>query len=235
MSYHAGASRLSNRWKLSIPPGARERIVQRFPSGVKSRSKYYQRGKLIAEMLWEMDGAPAHGWEIRDGRKHGASIEWWRNGRIAFYEPFVDGLPHGVARHWDEEGMLLLETRYVRGTGVDLWCDLHNRSLSEETRLRHGKLHGARRYWNPDWRTVWQEEQYFDGEPHGIFRDWNREGRLRRGFPRYFVRGVRVDRRAYLRAAKTDVTLPVWRRSDNRPRRPLPPEIIGQPIHRESR
>jgi hypothetical protein len=213
----------------AIPRAARERVTARHPSGAKARSSFFVARKLVGVMLWEDDGTPAWGWGIRDGKKHGPSVEWWENGVVAFCEPYVDGLVHGVARHWDDEGKLLLRTRYVRGTGVDLWCDLHSRTLAEETRLRRGVLHGVRRLWNQG--AVWLEEHYLEGAPHGVFREWNLEGRLRRGFPRYFVHGQRVDRRAYLRAAKRDATLPAWRRADDRPRRPLPPEYVGQPVH----
>jgi hypothetical protein len=218
---------------LRIPSAARERVLARHPSGAKSRSKYYDDGHVVGEVLWEQDGRPVWGWRLRDGKKHGLSVEWWDNGAIAFVQPYAKGLQHGTARHWDDEGRLLLETRYVKGTGVDLWCDLYCRSLAEETHHRTGVAHGFRRRWNSDARSVYIEEHYSEGFPHGIFREWNDAGRLRRGFPRYFVHDKRVDRRAYLRAADTDESLPPWRRIDNEPRRPLPREFVGQPLHRE--
>jgi hypothetical protein len=219
--------------RLPIPRSARERVVARYPSGKKSQSKYYSDGKLLAEVLWEEDGKPYTGWQIRDRKRHGLCLEWWPNGELAFSERYVDGTLHGPARHWDDRGKLLLETRYLRGTGVDLWCELHtNRTLAEETRIQHGRLHGVRRQWS-NWRSVWLEEHYFEGQEHGIFRQWNNKGRLARGFPQYFVRGRRVDRRAYLRAAKTDKTLPAWRSAENRPYRSLPAEILQQPVYLE--
>ncbi len=198
--------------------------MARHPSGAKSRSRFHHGGERIAEVLWEEDGTPSWGWRLRRGKRHGPSVEWWPNGRVAFVEPFVDGLVHGVARHFDDQGKLLLRTRYVKGTGVDLWCDLSNRSLAEETRLRGGTLHGVRRWWNGDGRTVWLEEPYRDGKLHGIVREWH--GKLRR---RFFVDGEQVDKRTYLR----DASLPPYRADDDRPERPLPAEIVGQPIHVE--
>ncbi len=219
----------------SIPRSARERVVARDATGKKTRSKFYVDGELVGEMLWEKNGRATWGWGIRAGKKHGLSVEWYENGQPSFAEPYLRGLVHGVVRHWDEQGKLLLETRHVHGAGVDLWCDLHTRTLAEETRTRHGKLHGVLRRWNPDARSIYLEEQYFEGVEHGIFRQWNDSGRLCRGFPRYFIRGERTDRRAYVRAASIDSTLESASRADDDPRRPLPPEFVGQPVARERR
>jgi hypothetical protein len=221
------------RVKPSIPRGARERVIERHASGVKARSQFYVDRKLVGEMLWDQDGERATGWGIRDGKKHGRCVEWI-NGKVIYLETYANGLLNGIARHWDEDGMLLLETRYVRGTGVDLWCDYHHcRTLAEETRLRDGDRHGFSRNWHSDGRTVFTEEHYFKGLEHGIFRRWNDRKRLCRTFPRYFIHGERVNRRTYLRRAQVDETLPRWRTHDNNPRRPLPPEYVGQPIDRE--
>jgi hypothetical protein len=212
-----------------IPALARERVVERHPNDAKSRSRYYLDGAHVGEMLWEPDGRPSWGWGLKNGKRHGMSVEWWGNGVVSFAEPYVDGLVHGVVRHWDESGALLVSTRYVRGTGVDLWCDPRNRTLAEETRLRAGAMHGTSRRWL-DARSIHEESQFREGREHGIFREWNDSGRLRRGFPRYFIAGKRVDRRRYLSAAARDATLPPWRAAEDRPARPLPPEVAGQPI-----
>ena len=219
---------------LPLPRGAREHVLARYPSGAKQRSEYRRGDEVVAEMLWEEDGSPSWGWRLRGGKRHGDEVEWWPNGQVSFTQPWVDGVLHGMARHYDDEGRLLLETRFVEGTGVDLWCDLYNRTLSEETWFEAGRLR-ERRWWNPDGRTVHMEEQYTDGAEHGIFRQWNEHGRLRRGFPKYFVRGERVDRRTYERRARRDPTLPRRRAEDDDPRRKLPAEYIGQPVHREAR
>jgi hypothetical protein len=216
-----------------FPPRATERVVETFEDGGKKRSEFLLRGARVGVMLWNEDGGPAWGWAERADKKHGLSVEWYDNGTVAFVERYVNGLPHGVARHFDGEGRLLLTTRYVRGTGVDLWCNLDNRTLAEETRLAGGTLHGLKRNWNPDGRTVYREEAYCEGLEHGVFREWNSRGRLARGFPRCFVRGARVDKRTYARLATRDRTLPRYRERDDDPRRTLPREYVGQPVHRE--
>ena len=52
------------------------------------------------------------------------------------------------------------------------------------------------------------------GRLHGIEREWNPKGRLRRGWPRYFVAGRRLDKRRYLRACAGDTSLPEFRSQD---------------------
>jgi hypothetical protein len=218
-----------------IPLDATETVLARHPSGAKSRSEYRCDREVVADVSWEPGGTPSWAWGLRGGQKHGLEVEYWDNGEIAFVETWVDGMLHGLARHYDEEGKLLLETRFAEGTGVDLWCDRYNRTLAEETRIEGGRVR-ARRWWNPDQRSVYREELYAGRDPHGsVEREWNERGRLRRGFPRYFVRGQRVDKRTYLRRAGEDPTLPRLRRIDDTPRRKLPAEYIEQPVYREAR
>ena len=51
------------------------------------------------------------------------------------------------------------------------------------------------------------------------------KGRLRRGYPKYFVAGGQVSRRQYIKAAASDASLPPFRKAENRPRRRFPPVI----------
>ena len=59
-------------------------------------------------------------------------------------------------------------------------------------------------------------------------RQWTALGRLRRGYPQYFVQGERVTKRQYLRACQTDPTLPIRRAQDDQPERPLPASVMSQ-------
>jgi hypothetical protein len=226
-----------------IPPRARERVIERHPDGSKSRSEFRRGRELVAIMLWEPGGLPAWGWGVRKGKMHGLSVEWHFDGSVCYVEHWRNGMPHGVARQFDNHGNLLLETRYVNGTGVDLYCgscwskDNHPRTpwrLSEEHRLIDGGRQ-LTRWWNSDERTVHGEEQYRAGVPHGVFREWNDAGKLRRGFPRYFVAGKQVTKRCYLAALHQDPSLPPYRARDDKPRRELAAEYVIQPVYRDRR
>jgi len=78
---------------------------------------------------------------------------------------------------------------------------------------------------NEDQTSVSVERHYVQGDPHGIEREWNEHGRLRRGFPRYFVKGNRIDKRQYLIAAVADPSLPRFRSEENSPERVFPEDI----------
>jgi hypothetical protein len=54
---------------------------------------------------------------------------------------------------------------------------------------------------------------------------WNEKNKLRRGYPKYWIRDQAVSKRLYLKAAKQDETLPAFREKDNHPRRQFPLEI----------
>jgi hypothetical protein len=61
-----------------------------------------------------------------------------------------------------------------------------------------------------------------------MFREWDRHGRLRRGYPRYFVAGRRVTRQQYEQARRTDPSLPPFDERENAPFRQLP-DILQKP------
>src|SRR5262249_25510954 len=117
------------------------------------------------------------------------------------------------------------------GTGIDLfWNPLCGREgnpyyLSEVHYMRDGDWHGYTWWLDQDQASVWVERHYVQGSLHGIEREWNQHGRLRRGLPRYFVNGIRIDKRQYLRAAAADPSLPRFRPEDNSPSRIFPEEI----------
>ncbi len=218
---------------VPMPRTAREHVTVRYETGEKRTSEYRVGRDVVAIMHWETDGRPIGGWSLRAGKQHGRAIEWHDNGEVAYVEPYVAGSRHGIAQHFDAAGKLLLESRYVRGTGVDLWCDLTHRTLAEEHRLEAG--HRVEyRDWNADERTVHREElsDLVDGRWCSIVRAWNAAGKLRRGFPEYLIDWERVAKRVYVRQVPA-TSRAAFRASDDRNTRALPAEYIGQPVHRE--
>ncbi len=162
-----------------------------------------------------------------NGQPHGLEREWHPSGRLGYEARYEHGLQHGLQRQWDERGRLVVRTRFVRGTGLDLYCgDLRPGVVSESRELAAGLCHGFERWWTD--RKLTREAHFVDSWEHGVTRSWTLAGKMERGWPRYFVRGERVDRRAYLRACKSDETLPHWRARDDRPTRPRPVAISGR-------
>jgi antitoxin component YwqK of YwqJK toxin-antitoxin module len=214
----------------SIPVGAEERIVEQYPDGEKRQAEYWLNGERVGLRYFFPTGEPEVEYGFRDGIKDGMVYVWSDPGHLCSAEPFVDGVPHGTAWQWGSyTGRVIGTYTLERGTGIDLWRQEWNdgsATLSEVHSMRAGRPHGVE-WWldSSDQQSVHEERHWFEGELHGIERDWNLKGRLRRGFPRYWVRGRQVTKRQYLRAAARDATLPPFRSEDNDPQRTFPPEI----------
>jgi hypothetical protein len=74
---------------------------------------------------------------------------------------------------------------------------------------------------------VYEESYFREGLPHGIERQW-KSGILCKGYPRYFINGVRVTRGAYQKACAKDPDLPAHVARDDHPKRPPP---MTQPVN----
>jgi antitoxin component YwqK of YwqJK toxin-antitoxin module len=204
-----------------IPPKAREKVVKRHSNGMKAVTLYYVNRKLVAHRSWNLLGNLAVEYSIRDNVKHGPFRRYHDNGAVSWATQFVRGKEHGVSRQYDENGGPIGTYRMTHGTGVDLWYTAPG-ELSEERYVRDGKWNGFERWWNSN--QVWQETHFKDDLEHGIKRAWNDHGRLRRGYPQYFINGLRVTKRRYLRACRKDTSLPIYRKEEDNPKR-TPPKL----------
>jgi antitoxin component YwqK of YwqJK toxin-antitoxin module len=203
-----------------IPSGAREKIISRDDKGCKQVALYYKNGTLIGHRNWDEDGRLAIEYAIRNDVKHGPFAQYHPNGQVSWATRFVDEKEHGISRQYDEKGKLIGTYRMRHGTGVDLWYTAPG-ELSEERYLRDGKWNGFERWWNTD-HSVWEETHFRDNVEHGIKRVWTARGRLRHGYPKYFISGSIVTKRQYERACELDTSLPRYRREDDSPERELP-------------
>lgn len=232
---------MTTGYRSSIPKAATEVVIGQHPSGAKKRSQYYLGDELVGERQFHESGEPEGEWPQKDGRLHGTVYRWDEPGVLLSAEPYREGLPHGVAKQW-HGGQLIGTYTMKRGTGVDLWWQVWEGRvyLSEVHYMEHGLLHGFDWWLNEDQRSLWSESHFFRGQPHGIEREWNEQGKLSRGYPKYWVEGRQVNKRQYLAASKRDKTLPAFRSVDDSPRRRFPPEVaaaLGSPprIQKSSR
>lgn len=220
------------RYRSSIPDGARERVTARhLRSRRRYKAEYWLNGKLVGVRFFDPGGAVESESPLKDGLLHGTRYFFESSNQLEFAEPYVNGLAHGTARQWSPEGKLLGTYTMKHGTGVDLWRQGTNWGnglpyLSEARYIKDGIWHGFEWWLNEDQKSIWQERHFQLNQLHGIERDWNSEGHLKRGYPRYWVNGVQVTKRQYLRACLKDSALPSYRESDNRPERTFPPEIV---------
>lgn len=213
----------------------------------KFLSAYLLDGIQIGQILWDETGRAVTVWAMQDGIPHGWHRRWYydENGaaKLEHEQEWQQGLLHGVARLYHENGQLLHETHYahglehgtsrqfdpdgtligtyemVHGTGVDRWYT-DSGMLAEERHYVNGQRHGHERWYDCGCEgRLFEEGYYWEGKPHGILRQWNNKGRLRRGFPKYFVNEQTVTKRRYLAYAKRDKTLVPFQVEDNQPLR----------------
>jgi hypothetical protein len=169
----------------------------------------------------ELDGG------ARGGKRHGREYRLDLQGKLLSATAYKDGLEHGLARQWSEDGRLIGTYRMRNGTGVDLWWQETWRKprrpfLAEVYFMLNGARHGFEWWLNEDQRSVREERHWSNDTAHGIEREWNIKGKLRAGFPKFYVRGTLVTRQAYNEAQEHDLTLPQYRAEDNRPQRVFP-------------
>ncbi len=203
---------------------ATEEITACFLNRQNQTATFYQNGEPVGFREWLETGVLIIELTYRNQRWHGSERRWHDDGRLYHVSFFVDGFEHGVSHQYDEDGSLMGTYSMQRGTGLDRWFQKAG-FLAEERQFVNGEKHGYERWYDEpsEDRTIWQEDHYKSGVNHGIFREWNAKGRLRRGFPQYFVNGEKVTKRRYGTAQKHDPFLPQFRAIDNDPHRePLP-------------
>lgn len=209
--------------KPRITARATERVTRLDALGRKTASEFWFRGQLVGRAFWNPDGTSCVALGVRNGVPVDHQLEFDERG-VVHAEPFVDGKVHGLAKQFGTDGRLLLVSPFKHGTGTDFWCDERGH-LAEEHPLVDGRPSGAERWWNEDQKTVYSETEWLNGEWHGATRHWT-AGRLDRGFPKLFVRGRRVSRRAYIELAHRDRTLPPFRPEADSPVRTLPRKFL---------
>ena len=220
------------RYRSSIPKAARERVVATLLTGPQRyKTEYRLNGKVVGVRYFHPTGELESEYPLKNDRTHGVMYRADIPGKILSAAPYFDGLMHGTAKQWSHDGKLIGTYTMVHGTGIDLWRSDPDGSgvprLSEARYLKDGKWHGFEWWLAHDQKRVWQECHFQSNLNHGIERSWNTEGRLRRGYPRYWVKNVQISKRQYLRACAKDPTLPRFREKDNRPQRKSPAEVAA--------
>ena len=210
---------------MSIPSQATARVTSTHSNGIKHYANYYLRHKLVGTRSWYDNGQIETEFPYRKGVWHGVHKVWHRNGRLFQRVPYVNGKEHGIIQTWDQIGRLLDSYRMSHGTGaLRFWADSYSLThgsrkrprffdrikcpwhLSMEMNLLHRVKHGPTRFWKG--KRLVAEHHFQYGRRYGVWRAWDKRGRLERGYPLYFLRGAQVTKRQYLKAQKTNPSLP---------------------------
>ena len=215
----------------SIPEHAREEDITRKHGAGRDKTvkNYYLGRSYIGKRAYNKDGLLEHEWTYKNGVSHGWEYEWFENGGLAWAMPYENGKEHGTARIWGGSGALLGSYTMDHGTGIDFWwIELEDKTaqLTEARVVVDNQMSGYEywfRWFSPG--VLRKEKWWCEGRLHGIEREWNEKGRLRRGFPNYWIHGEEVDKLKYKRAAQSDCTLKPFHIEDNRVYRIFPPEV----------
>ncbi|MCX6381579.1 MAG: hypothetical protein NT023_19235 [Armatimonadetes bacterium] len=214
-------------YQTSIPETATPKVIEGVPNFVSGQTEYYIEDRLVGTRCFDEDGSCDMEISYRNGVMHGWYYTFHTPTQLMSAEPWESGLVHGTAYQWDRQGNLIGQYTMEHGTGLDLWWhenfETEGHHLSEAYHYQNGLRHGYE--WSFSEGGLHREVPWFEGKQHGVERHWNFNGRLRRGYTQYWLGGVQVKRPEYLRAAKTDSTLPPFRAENNLPIRELPPEI----------
>jgi antitoxin component YwqK of YwqJK toxin-antitoxin module len=225
-----------NRLKSDIPPGAVEQLVSEYRQENRQQGTliYYRtvdcilNGQVVGRRYYTPDGTLVMETPLKDGRKHGREFTWSEDGMLLSVEPYVKGKIHGTVKQYGFSGKPIGSYRLIHGTGFDIWRSerIAGRvTISEIHSLQDGLPHGYEWWFTDDGGSLWHERHWRAGTYNGIERMWNSHGKLKRGYPKYWIMGQTVAKRKYIQAAKSDQTLPVFREQDNSPQRKFPVEI----------
>jgi hypothetical protein len=219
------------RPKSDIPDGATERVIQKYNRNMGlirlERRECTFNGELVGYRCYDDKGRLQIETPLEAGKKHGREIHWNDDGTLNFIEPYSHGKMHGAAKQY-ENGRVIGTYKMVHGTGYDVWRNQIADGpvyVSEIHSMRDGMSHGFEWWLNDDQKSVHEEKHWYEGTYHGIEREWHWSGKLRRGYPKYWIGGEAVTKRQYVRAARKDPTLPPFHVKENSPRRKFPLEI----------
>ena len=218
---------MDKRYKTSIPQEAVERPHISCCQNELDKTigfEYVLNDKVVGMRFYDENGKLEREYGLKDGAMHGREYDFI-NGRVHFVANWIEGKEHGTCKQYDYAGKVMQRYKMNHGTGLDLWrCNITG-TLAEACYKVDGKLNGYEWFINSDQKSVWEERHCVEGFIHGIWRFWNTQGRFHRGFPQYFIKGQKVDKRRYIKACKSYPTLPPFRLKDNKPYRSFPPEV----------
>jgi antitoxin component YwqK of YwqJK toxin-antitoxin module len=218
--------------KSSIPQKAVEKPIREYEEEnvihLYRMTNCFLNGNLVGQRFYTQAGVLVLETPLKDGLKHGWERTWDDDGTLLLVEPYVTGQIHGTARQYGRGGKVIGTYTFVHGTGFDVWRQENEDKtvfISEIRQLQNGTPHGHEWQFASPKQDLWHERNWYLGKLHGIERIWNSKGRLRRGYPRFYVLDKVISRQEYLKLSQTDKTLPTYRAADDVANRIFPAEI----------
>lgn len=184
--------------------------------------------RLVGKRVYNFNGVLIIETPLVDGIKHGREINWDDSGKIISIEPYVNGKMHGIAKQIGKNGQIIGTNRFSHGTGYDIWRQENEDGkiyVTEIHTLKDGLPHGYEWWFASEKKDLFHERHWQSGKLHGIERVWNHIGKLKRGYPKFFISDQLVSKQKYIKATFADGSLPKYFNEDNSPYRKLPLEL----------
>jgi hypothetical protein len=163
-------------------------------------------GEVVGKRFYDNLENLMHEEPLKNGKRHGLVYTWDETGNLTSCEPYKNGMPHGVAKQFDESGKIIGTYELNNGTGYDIWRNMREDGsiyISEIHSMKNGKKHGFELWLNEDQETIWEEKTWLNNMLHGPDYQWELNGKLRDGYPKYWVKGKEVSKAEYLSKVKT--------------------------------
>lgn len=162
----------------------------------------------------------------KDGKIHGVSRCFHKNGNVKFEMPYDNGIRHGVfkqfkedgallgsfemnrgvgiAKIWDEQGVLIEECSYVNNEQEGLTKEYYpSGQIRTISKYKSGKLHGFSVSFYKSGKKAGLA--YFkNGELHGVINKWAEGGNIKAESPAYWINGEQVTLEMYLELINND-------------------------------
>ena len=185
-------------------------------------------GNFVGQRVYNHKGVLVLETSMKDGLKQGREISWDDDGNLLSIESYAKGKIHGTAKQYGHNGRLIGTYKMKHGTGFDIWRQEDEQSgvfVSEIHSLTDGLPNGYEWWFSSRQQDLMHERHWHLGKLHGIERVWNSNGRLSRGYPKFFIEDQTVSKQKYTKMALIDKTLPSFQEKDNLPYRKLPTGI----------
>jgi len=183
---------------------------------------------LVGQRVYNSHGVLVIETPIKDGLKHGREITWDDSRKLISIEPYVNGKIHGIAKQFGQNGKVLGTYKMFHGTGYDIWRQENEDKevfVAEIHGLKDGLPHGYEWWFASAKQDLFRERHWQNGSLHGVERIWNKAGKLKRGYPKFFISNQVVSKQKYIKATFIDSSLPAFCEKDNSTYRNLPLEL----------
>lgn len=123
------------------------------PPPVSKDGLLFATGSDVAYTGWVVqryaNGRLHHLTQIKDGKRHGLSVSWHRNGKKVEQGRFEEGVQVGVWRNWYDNGQLVAETTLKDGKAEGKNVNWHRNGKKKlESHYKNGKLNGVKTTWD---------------------------------------------------------------------------------------